>query len=106
MIRRNKYGNRRIAFDGQNFDSMKEYRRYQQLRLYEKAAEISQIEIHPKFALWVNDKFICSYIADFRYLDHGTGQWVVEDSKGVRTPVYRLKRKLMKACLGIEILET
>jgi hypothetical protein len=103
---RNKYGNRRVEFDGHVFDSLKEMRRYKELTLLEKAKRISQLELQPKFALEVYFTLVCTYVADFRYLNHDTGQWVVEDSKGVRTPVYRLKKKLMKACLGIDILET
>jgi hypothetical protein len=106
MIRRNKYGNRKVEFDGHLFDSLKELRRYKELRLLEKAKRISQLELQPKFALEVNGVSVCTYVADFHYWDHDTSRWVVEDSKGVRTPVYRLKKKLMKACLGIDILET
>ena len=55
----------------------------------------------------VNNEKICAYIADFRYQKKNKdGEWyeVVEDAKGVETPEFKLKKKLMKACLGIEIL--
>jgi len=48
---------------------------------------------------------IGSYRADFTYVNED-GQPIVEDVKGFRTPVYRLKKKLMRALYGIEILES
>ena len=53
----------------------------------------------------VNDQKICAYIADFRYEREdkdGVWHYIVEDAKGVETPEFKLKKKLMKACLGIE----
>jgi hypothetical protein len=47
----------------------------------------------------------CSYIADFEYFDIESGQWVVEDTKGVRTKDYIIKRKLMLYFHGIKIKE-
>lgn len=47
----------------------------------------------------------CSYVADFVYVDVGTGKTVVEDTKGVRTPEYIIKRKLMLHVHGIRIRE-
>lgn len=77
----------------------------------EKAGAISELELQPQFRLYVNDKAVCRYIADFRYLDNELSDqardfvYVVEDVKGVKTEAYRLKKKLMAACLGIEIKE-
>lgn len=45
------------------------------------------------------------YVADFAYTDVESGRTVVEDVKGFRTPVYRLKRRLMKQLYGIEVVE-
>ena len=45
------------------------------------------------------------YIADFTYNDQ-SGQLIVEDAKGVKTPVYRLKRRIMAEIYNIEIKET
>uniref|UniRef100_UPI004024EFF0 DUF1064 domain-containing protein n=1 Tax=Prevotellamassilia timonensis TaxID=1852370 RepID=UPI004024EFF0 len=47
----------------------------------------------------------CRYIADFVYTDCTTGQTVVEDTKGVRTKEYIIKRKLMLHVHGIRIKE-
>jgi Protein of unknown function (DUF1064) len=47
---------------------------------------------------------VATYVADFSYEQAGT--MVVEDRKGIRTPAYRLKRRLMRALYGIDILES
>ena len=86
------------------FDSKKEFQRYQELVLLEKAGEIHALETQVGFPLRVNDVLIGNYIADFVYWENG--EKVVEDCKGVKTPIYRIKCKLMKAIYGIEIKET
>lgn len=102
-----KYRNIPTELDGYRFDSKREARRYQDLKLLVLAGEISDLcaeKLELRFDLSVNGMKICTYEADFRYKDKDENV-VVEDSKGVRTPVYRLKKKLMKALLGIEIQE-
>jgi hypothetical protein len=67
---------------------------------------VRNLELQVRFALEVNGQKICTYIADFRYeKENANGDWetIVEDAKGVETPEFKLKKKLMKACLGIEI---
>jgi hypothetical protein len=100
-----KYHNRKTEIDGFLFDSAKEAERYSELRLLERSGEISEFELQPKFHCVVNEKMICSYIADFRYRDMERNVIVVEDVKGMKTPVYRLKKKLVEALHGIKILE-
>jgi hypothetical protein len=90
--------------DGQRFDSKGEAGRYQELKLLEAAGVITDLERQIKYALVVNGVKLGAYVADYRYKENG--QQVVEDFKGVVTPVYRLKKKLMKALHGIDILET
>ena len=102
--RKNKFGNTPTVIDGISFPSKREAARYVDLKLLVKAGEISDLELQPTYAMIVNGRKICSYRADFRYTDHG--KQIVEDCKGVRTPVYRIKAKLMRACYGIEICET
>lgn len=98
--KRNKYGNRK----DNGFDSKREARRYSQLLLMRKAGEIRNLQCQAEFILRVQGTTICKYRADFYYEDkHGNP--VIEDAKGVRTAVYRLKKKLMKAQYGIEIQE-
>lgn len=103
-MRRNKFNAKPTVVDGIRFASQKEARRYQALRLLEKAGEVAQLELQPRYPLVVNKVKVGTYVADFAYYEK-RGH-VVEDSKGVRTPIYRLKAKLVKALYGIEIRET
>lgn len=104
----NKYRNIKTVVDGVTFDSKKEARRYSELKLLEKARQIYGLDLQPQYLLQVNGEKIGVYKADFRYIDRSTvpNKIVVEDCKGVKTPVYRLKKKLVKAIYGIDILET
>ncbi len=100
-----KYNAVRTEVDGFIFDSKAEARRYSELKLAEQAGEITALELQPKFSIDINGKHICTYIADFKYTDNRTGRTVIEDVKGVKTPVYRLKKKLVEALHGITIQE-
>ena len=103
-----KYRNIKTVVDGITFDSAKEARRYGELKLLEKSGRISGLEIQPSFRLNVNNCLICTYKADFSYTTeapHAEGLLVVEDVKGFKTPVYRLKKKLMLAVHGIIVVE-
>lgn len=91
------------------FDSKREYRRWLVLRLMLRAGEISKLERQVAFPLKITDcdgnpALLCTYRADFCYTERG--QYIVEDAKGVKTPEYKLKRKLMKLVNGIDIRET
>ena len=104
-LRRSKFGNIKTKIDGYIFDSKAEARRYQELKILLKKNEIKGLEVHPKFPLKVNDRLVCNYEADFSYRrlirDYSVSfqQWenVIEDVKGVRTAIYRLKKKLFEA---------
>ena len=76
------------------------------IKSLERAGRVRNLELQVRFALEVNGQKICTYIADFRYeKENANGNWetIIEDAKGVETPEFKLKKKLMKACLGIEI---
>ena len=106
-ISRSKYGNVPTIVDGYRFDSGSEANRYCELKQLQAAGEISGLEVDKKqlrYPLVVNGIKICTYVADYRYVERG--QLIVEDRKGKRTRDYVMKRKLMKACHGIEIRET
>lgn len=120
-----KYGNKKITVDGVTFDSKKEYLRWCELCLLEKAGHITDLRRQVKYELIpaqyeeyerYSEKTgkrlknglrcvekECSYIADFVYKQDG--KTVVEDTKGVRTEAYIIKRKLMLYIHGIRILE-
>jgi len=102
--RKSKYRAVRTELDGVTFASKKEARRYAVLKLMERARAISNLRLQPRYELRVHGELVATYVGDFAYLQGG--KEVVEDCKGFKTPVYRLKAKLLKACYGIEVLET
>lgn len=107
----NKYHSKKVTINGITFDSRKEAKRYNELALLEKAGHIENLQRQVKFVLIpaqrepdsigkrggkIKGKLIereCAYIADFVYYENG--EMVVEDTKGMRTKDYIIKRKLM-----------
>lgn len=94
-----KYNARKTIVDGITFDSQKEAYRYGELKLLELAGEISCLKLQPRFVLQpgFRDKngkrqSPISYVADFQYVENGIP--IIEDVKGMETPVFRLKKKL------------
>ena len=122
MRKRSKYGNRKVTVGGTRYDSAKEARRHQELKLLELAGKISDLQTQVSFTLIPTQREPdvigkrggrkpgrvlereCSYVADFVYQEGGKA--VVEDCKGFRTADYRIKRKLMLYIHGITIRET
>ena len=101
-----KYKNVKTTVDGIAFDSQKEARRYADLKLMHRAGAITDLTLQPKFDIVINGQKVCSYIADFSYVENGVT--VVEDVKSEMTrklPTYRLKKNLMKAVHSIEVRE-
>ena len=105
-----KYKNRKITVNGAVFDSKKEYIRYRELALLERAGQISDLKRQVKYELIpsqrVNGKVVeraCTYVADFVYTENG--KTIVEDTKGFRTKDYIIKRKLMLYVRGIQLQE-
>ena len=96
-----KYHAQKTVVDGITFDSRAEATRYWELKMLERAGEISSLVLQPEFELipayTKNGKKIRAvrYIADFMYKD-GTGQTVIEDVKGVRTKEFALKKKIFE----------
>lgn len=109
---RSKYNNKKIEIDGIIFDSRREANRYKELKLLEKSGEISNIERQKRFELIPKQKDAngrvvraCSYVADFVYIDK-EGHQIVEDVKGMRTDLYKIKKKLMLYIHGVTVIET
>lgn len=118
-----KYGNAKSEVDGEIFDSRKEARRYIELQLLLKAGTIKDLRRQVRFVLVPAQrepdeigprggrkpgKLIekeVAYVADFVYTDTETGKTVVEDTKGMRTKDYVIKRKLMLYVHGVRIRE-
>lgn len=106
MYKKNKYGNKKTIVDNITFASKREATRYAELKLLVRAREIFNLKLQPRFPIVVKNFKICTYIADFQYLKLGDDIEIVEDVKGVRTKEFVIKKKLMKAVYGIEVLET
>lgn len=102
-----KYHAQPQMVDGVRFASKKEARRYGELRLLEKAGEVTELQLQPKFPITMNGEVVCIYIADFRYRLGPTGVLMIEDVKSnpTKTPVYRLKKKLVELLYNIRITE-
>ena len=106
-----KYHAKRITTADGTFDSKKEYERWCELKLLERAGKIFDLRRQVKYELIPLQKtkgkileYPVNYIADFVYTENGKP--VVEDSKGYRTAEYKLKRKLMLWVHGIRVRET
>lgn len=108
----NKYQAQKCVYSGLQFDSRKELRRWLELRLLERSGQITCLKRQVKFELIPAQKDesgkcierAVSYIADFVYQNEN-GKTVVEDTKGVRTKEYVIKRKLLLWRYGIRIKE-
>lgn len=101
---RSKYGNKKVVVDGERFDSQLEAKHWHQLKLLERAGQIYGLDRQHRFKLIApGGMHICDYTADFAFWDKREDRFRVLDSKGVLTDVFRLKKKLMKAFLGIEV---
>ena len=119
-----KHKNIPTIVDGLRFDSKREAARWQQLKLLQRAGKITELERQVVFELAPSVKYSdkrptrpIRYIADFAYLavveaptviapSGKVFRYTVEDSKGMRTPVYKIKRHLMLSVHKIEVLET
>lgn len=124
----NKYRNKKVTIDGEAFDSKREARRYQELKLLERCGAISDLKRQVTYELIptqrekstrvytkgrkngqpIEGKVIekaVTYVADFVYIDKATGKTIVEDSKGFHTKDYILKRKMLLYFKGIKIHE-
>jgi hypothetical protein len=101
--KKSKY--RAVRTDG--FASKKEAKRAAELELLEKQGKIYCLVKQKPFHLMdkEGDMPAVTYIADFFYFDKGKQEWIAEDVKGFRTPVYKLKRRLLWAFTGIRITE-
>lgn len=96
----NKYRNKKVIVDGEEFDSKKEGNRYKELKLLLKAGKISNLELQLRFLL--QDGFKkngrtfrkIEYIADFKYIENG--KTIVEDVKGMQTDVFKIKHKIFE----------
>ena len=107
--KKSKYKAVKTEINGIKFDSKKEARRYKELKILEKADEIKSLELQPRFLLQekfkYNGKTIrkIEYVADFRYIDK-EGKTIVEDVKGMKTEVYKIKKKIFLKKYGENLI--
>lgn len=101
-IKTSKYKNVRTEANGIKFDSSKEAKYYGILKLRKASGELT-FERQVKYDFVINGILVCSYVADF--VLQLPGRKEVVDVKGMKTPIYKLKKKLMKAVYGIDITE-
>lgn len=103
-----KYGNKKTEYNGQIFDSKKEAAYCMQLDTLKKAKNkverVVSYECQVAYPIEINGKKICKYVADFVVM-YADGRKEVVDVKGFRTEMYRLKKKLVEASYGIQIME-
>ena len=106
----NKYGNRKVTIDGITFDSRHEANVFGELRLLERGGVIRHLQLQVPFELLeaytINGRKVraVKYVADFVF-ENEKGETEVWDAKGVRTDVYKLKKKMFEKRYGIEIKE-
>ena len=100
--KRHKFHAVRTEVDGITFSSKKEAKRYQELLLLKRAGEISGLQIQPRFSIDIDGKHICNVVLDFSY-QNKNGAFVYEDTKGLDTPISKLKRKLVEAIYKIKV---
>lgn len=105
-----KYGAKPTTEQGIRFASKAEAARYRELDLLAVAGAIRDLERQPAYPIIVTGpdhkpRIVAVYIADFRYREGLEGILRIEDVKGVRTPLYKLKKKLIEAQYGVTITE-
>lgn len=98
-----KYRNEPVTLDGIRFQSKAEARYYSQLKLREKAGEVYGVELQKPFVITINGVLVCTYRSDFSFYDNREKRMRVVDVKGVSTPVFKLKAKMVKAQYGVDI---
>lgn len=105
-MRRNKFGNVKTTNDHGTFDSKAEAKDAVELFLLEKAGKIRNVERQVRIDLFAFETYkttgkkVCTYVADFVYVDLETNRVVIRDTKGVRTALFNLKWKILKANFG------
>ena len=109
-----KYKNIKVMIDGIKFDSMKEGKRYYELKLMQEKGLVEHLKVHYPFFLVESvvlngrKKPAMKYISDFCYFLPKSETRIVEDTKSPSTrnlPAYRMKKHMMMAFYGIEITE-
>ena len=110
-VKQNKYKNKSVEYHGIKFDSKKEMAYYIKLELLEQKGIIKDLELQKSFELQPSFKLNgktykkITYRADFSYVSVEDNKMHIVDTKGFRTEVYKLKKKMFAYKYGIEIEE-
>ena len=99
----NKFRAVRTVLDGITFDSKREAAYYAELKLRERAGEVSEVELQPRFPLMVGSEVIGYYRADFKFWDNRENKQRVVDIKGVEPKGFRRTLKHVRAQYGVEV---
>lgn len=102
---KSKYKNIPVVVNGKRFPSKKEANRFLILLSLQAKGEIFKLQTQVTIKIIVNGLHVCSYRADFVYYNK-EGKKIIEDVKGYKTAIYKLKCKLLHAANGINVLET
>lgn len=86
--------------DGIKFASKKEAKRYRELKLLEKAGELLFFLRQVPFHLPGNVKYVCDFLCFWK-----DDSVTIEDVKGIKTPMYILKKKQVEAIYPVIITE-
>jgi F0F1-type ATP synthase alpha subunit len=89
------------------YASKREANRAAELEMLERGKKIANLVKQPRFTLVPDDELgrAIYYVADFRYFDRDKQEWVIEDVKGFKTPIYKLKRRLLWSTHRLQITE-
>ena len=104
--KRNKYGAVKVSLDGYTFDSKREAAYYAELKIRQRAGEIGDIAVHPRYMIVSNGFEITTYTADFAFNDLKTGRRHVVDVKSPITAAkrdFKLVAKLFRAQFGFDL---
>jgi len=99
--KQNKYHNKKVLYDNKKFDSIKEKRFYEKLKILERAGIIQELELQKKFELQPSftdntgkKQRAITYIVDFFYYEKTQEIYIAVDVKGYATDVYKIKKKM------------
>lgn len=102
--KRSKYGATKTMLDGITFDSKREAAYYSELKIREKAGEVSGVVLQRPFPIIINGQSVGKFLSDFAFIDHTQEDRLrVVDVKGYDTPLSRFKRKCVEAFYQIKV---
>lgn len=105
VVRPPKWRNQKVQVDGYTFDSKREAQYYAELRLREKAGEITKIVVHPPYALIVNGLIVGKYTPDFQFLENERVRVIDVKSPASKTEAYQLRKRVFEAVHGLHVEE-